>query len=397
MQGIKTISGILSCYIFKWGNKKYILFGDRHFTRKGNCKEQGYLCDHFDGTFENTYSYGSDCTTIGALLHNWLTYNNDHNIKTDFYLETIYTKNDRYHDQEYVNIINNRKINKYHKNNDNNAPFKDKSWLQIMSYIMNPCFIREKTECPYYPNVHSHYIDVRLMDTKDGVISINPFSLSLLYQVNDVLKYIYILIKEYKQILNSFLSPYGFTQFVNNTEIPENIREEFINNIALFTVFREINGKKIQMYKAAWELYRLKLINPTMAVNITNYMYNSADYIINQIFIKFNNDITAGNIDRTYYIKEYSKLFVDMESILMDSYALARIFIQEETNEIIIYAGNYHIQVYVDFFNQLQYPLLISGTGENCITIPNLPFYLDANKYRKYVTKKQNQNKIAIF
>ena len=183
MQEIKTISGIISCYIFQSYDKKYILFGDRHFNRNGNCKEQGHLCDHFDGTFENTYSYGSDCTTIGALLHNWLTYNNDHNIKTDFYVESIYTKNDRQHDQEYLNIIKNRKINKYHikpgTKKSNNSPFKDKSWLQLIPIIMYPCFIREKTGCPYYPNVHSHYIDVRLMDTIDGVINVNPFSLSL--------------------------------------------------------------------------------------------------------------------------------------------------------------------------------------------------------------------------
>lgn len=397
MQDIKIISGIVSCHIFEMNDKKYYLFGDRHFTRSGNCHESGYLCDHFDKTFEKTHTYGSSCTTIGALLHNWLTYNNDHNIKTNFYVEAIYTKDVREDDEAYINIIKNRKLNNIPSNVTSknvtskivdNAPFKDKSWLELIPIIMQPCFIREKGGCPYYPNVHSHYIDIRLLDTKEGNIGISPFNLSLLPKVANVLQYIQMLILNYKIILKDFLSPYGFEHFVNTTSVPDTIREEFIDDIAKFTVIREINGKKIQMYKAAWELYRLQLKNPGVAIHLTTFMYSKADMIIYDIIKQFTNDIKTGVIDRKYYIDEYSKLFLDMQSIIMDSYTLARVFLQEG-EEVIIYAGNYHITMYKDFFNYLHYPLLLSVDGDNCLRVPQLPRFLDANKFRSYTMKKQ--------
>jgi hypothetical protein len=395
MQDIKIISGIVSCHIFEMNDKKYYLFGDRHFTRSGNCKESGYLCDHFDKTFSETHTYGSSCTTIGALLHNWLTYNNDHNIKTNFYVEAIYTKDVREDDEAYMNIIKNRKLNKNNNESfgdknikNNNAPFRDKSWLELIPIIMQPCFIREKGGCPYYPNVHSHYIDIRLLDTKEGNIGVNPFNLSLLPKVTNVLQYIQMLILNYKIILQDFLSPYGFEHFVNTTSVPDTIREEFIADIAQFTVIREINGKRIQMYKAAWELYRLQLQNPQMAEQLSTFMYHRADASIYLIINQFTRDIKGNVIDRKYYIDEYRKLFLDMESIIMDSYTLARVFLQEG-EEVIIYAGNYHIAAYKDFFNYIHYPLLLSVNGDNCLRIPKLPLYLDANKFREYVMNKQ--------
>lgn len=434
MQEVTTISGIVSCYIFEMNHKKYYLFGDKHFTRAGNCKDAGYLCDHFDKTFSQTHTYGSSCTTIGALLHNWFTYNNDHNIKTDFYLEAIYTKNDAPYYTHFTDIIENRKKyatnienkkytsknfkdnitynnvndNKYFKNDviqnnitknnvkdnfftieENDAPFQDRSWMELMSIIRQPCFIREKTGCPYYPNVHSHYIDVRLVNTTTGLKNVSPFSFSLLNNVPNVLEYIKMFIVNYKIILDDFLSPYGFTHFVNYIDLPEEIREEFISDISLFTVVREIDGKKVQMYKAAWELYRLKQKDSVLAEQLTTFMYHKAALLIQNIIREFTTDIKNNVIDRNYYIKKYSTLFQDLEIILMDSYALSRVFLQDDSEEIIIYAGNYHIRVYAEFFNYLQYPLLLSATGNNCLKMPDLPLYLDANIYRQYVMEKQ--------
>lgn len=389
MQDITTISGIISCYIFEMNDKKYYLFGDRHFTRSGNCNEYGYLCDHFDKSFSKTHTYGSSCTTIGALLHNWFTYNNDHHIKTNFYLEAIYTKNTLPYFTNFTDIIENRKNNTIVI--EEPAPFKDRSWMELMSIIRQPCFMQEKTGCPYYPNVHSHYIDIRLVNTSEGLINVSPFSFALLNEVSNVLEYIKMFILNYKIILDDFLSPYGFEHFVNNINLPDEIREEFINNIAQFTVIKDINSKKVQMYKAAWELYRLEQKDPELTEKLTTFMYLKASAIINYIITQFTKDIKNNVINRNYYIKKYSALFMDMEIIIMDSYTLARVFLQEGS-EIIIYAGNYHIEVYVEFFQYLHYPLLLSSVGNNCLTMPDLPLYLNANKYRSYVMEKQGTN-----
>lgn len=92
---ITTISGIVSCFVFQLNNQTIYLFGDDHFSRQNNCKQKGYQCDYFNPQFTKTYTYNTECTNIGVLLHNWFVYNNDHDIKTDFYLEEFYTKENK--------------------------------------------------------------------------------------------------------------------------------------------------------------------------------------------------------------------------------------------------------------------------------------------------------------
>src|SRR5258708_4428709 len=231
---ITVISGIVSCYIFNYNNKKYYLFGDQHFGREGNCQEKGFKCDYFNYTFTNTHTYGSDCTSIGVMLHNWFTYNNDHDIKTDFYIETLYTKeNERIINKEYTDIIKNRRLNKltYNKNIKEDV-FKNKSWLQLLPIIMEPCFIKNKINCPYYPNVHVHYIDIRHIEN-NKIQLVNPFSLKYLYhhiknnntlsvgefyKLKDaILILIDYILNNYEFILHTLLDVHGYENYIKNS------------------------------------------------------------------------------------------------------------------------------------------------------------------------------------
>lgn len=89
---ITTISGPVSLYIYKYDNKKYYFFGDQHYNNTNICEENGIVCDHYDFKLENVIIEGPYCTDLGALFHNWFTFNNDYGIKTDFYAETPFTK-----------------------------------------------------------------------------------------------------------------------------------------------------------------------------------------------------------------------------------------------------------------------------------------------------------------
>lgn len=375
---ITIISGITSCYIFEYDGKKYYLFGDYHFTRANNCKELGHKCDYFDKTFTKTYTYGSDCTTIGALLHNWFTYNNKHGILTDFYIELFYTKeNERVTHKPYNDIIENRRTN---TNNgiseskiNNDAPFRDQSWLQLMYYIMKPCFVREKDKCPYYPNVHAHYVDVRNVDVGD-IISVNPFEL----EGRESIEYVKILFLQYKIILRYLLNVDGFGMFLDNAYLlPDTLKDVLVNNVSLFTVTREIDGEWITMYKTAWELYRLEQLYPMIASKLREYVQITANNIINNVYQVLKNEKIS--YDR------YNDLLVDMQSISMDVYTLSRVFIQNDSEQVIIYTGADHIRFYADFFQTIGFQLLTYQPykkGQNCITMNDLPLYLDANKYR---------------
>ena len=72
------ISGPNSLYTFNWNGIFFAFFGDSHHSIKGNCeKKNNVKCDTFDYRFEKSIIYDSNCWTIGALLDEWFTYNNN--------------------------------------------------------------------------------------------------------------------------------------------------------------------------------------------------------------------------------------------------------------------------------------------------------------------------------
>lgn len=82
-------------------------------------------------------------------------------------------------------------------------------------------------------------------------------------------------------------------------------------------------------------------------------------------------------------VKGYYKMFINFEAIFMDIYTLSRMFIQDG-EEVIVYAGAYHINRYKDFFNLFANPLLSIPYTKNksCLTHPDLPFYIHANDFK---------------
>jgi hypothetical protein len=161
-QNITYITDVSSFYIFEIQDKKYFFFGDQHFSKSaGGCEEKHpFKCDDFDYNFKDQKYYGTSCTSIGVLLHNWFTYNNNHCIKTDFYLEHSYTKSSSR--QDVINL-------------QDNTDIEHMSWLFLVRSLMHECFVREKTKCPYYPYVHAHYADIRALDVNHVDNIIDPF------------------------------------------------------------------------------------------------------------------------------------------------------------------------------------------------------------------------------
>jgi hypothetical protein len=403
---ITTISGIVSLYIYNYNDKKIYLFGDRHFSRQGSCQEQGYKCDYFNPTFTKTFTYNTECTTIGALLHNWLTYNNDHDIKTDFYIESFYTKeNKRYSSQKFNTIIQERKQQNITNSlliKSKNTDFYNKGWLELMVDVLNPCLVKDKTQCPFYPNVHVHYVDVRVIETNE-LVEVTPYSKSLLKQhinkvqtmsdfniIKDHIVTLFDFLIYYHQILfDVFFDIYGYQ---NLKKLNHMLFDEMDNSLNLLVVTRQINGKNIMMYKVAWELYKLSLIQPDLADYIKTFIINKGYKIINDIKNTYKYDkLNLVDIDAlNELINQYDDLLLEIQSLTMDAYTLARLFYQQDNDEMIIYAGNYHILTYVSFFNAIQLEQFIAYPyqGNRCVTHYALPNYLNANIYRDYAINK---------
>jgi hypothetical protein len=393
-QPITKISGPVSLFIYHYNHKKYFFFGDIHFTREGSCHSQGDVCDGFDFEFQNTNTKYTNCTTIGALLHHWFIYNNDHQIPTDFYIETAFNKGE-YQIQDVEELQRRRTHPNYPKNYNY---FKDHSWLELLDVIMAPCLVKNKSACPYSPNVHVHYSDVRNVRTAQGVIDILPFSISNIVDFlnrqkvdvmmeNDVESWLFWLYLNAKMIIYNLLSPDGLSKLVNvlklltfHSGFKEFIQQQ-IKDLYLMSVERD----GIKMFKAAWELERLRTVN----LEIYESLWDFVDDEIDKQIAKFKKLYHSHPEGVDNMLDYYDNAFMNFEAIIMDVYLIARMFVQSDSDEIIVYAGNYHIKNYNLFFQHYlnTYPVLSIPYKEHvsCLSDERIPDYIPASMYRHHV------------
>lgn len=403
---INSISGPASLYIFFVNNKKYIFFGDLHFSNEKSCESEGKICDHYDSTFTDVVLYESDCTDFGALIHNWFTYNNEHNIKTDFYIETAFTKADeRYGALEFKQLVQTK---------TDYFPYENESWLSLIADIMRPCFVRDKKNCNYFPNVHAHYADIRYTDTSEGTIFHDLFNLNHISNYirnssgnfeqlkSDYWNYLTILVENYDTIFGLMMD---FDHYQTNMPILLALSEQFenqdmkeiylmiLNDMDEMTVIRDGN----KMYRSAAEIIRLYNKNPDIAVKIYQYTKTQAT-----TYITFLVDSLLEALNKTYDKKTFREImyfyehtFISIASLHMDMYTLARMFIQDESTEIITYTGDFHTKNYVNFFQTyFNNPSLIVDDNIRCLSSTRIPIYLDALKYKTYMHYRQEAIRI---
>lgn len=350
---VTTISGINSMSIYIYNNTKYFFFGDIHGDNLNNCDNK-YHCDYFDYTFKKTISYGSSCTTIGPLLHDWLKYNKKHGIETHFYLEKSYY--DKNNNDVFTALINRRKLNYYETMS---TIFPDKmSWMELVKYLN----IGEPIDIRFYNNER-----------------VSPFHLQFLYKIDnqkEISNFIKIMLMNYKFILQSLLTTYDDSLFkFIFSKLSGNFKILYGKQIELMNLMVINNDKKQHIIGKT--LSDLSLINPKMTQNIIEFIMLLAEVHMENIL---------SNQDLDYYVAVFSVL----AAYTMDAYVLAKIFLDKINKinkmEVIVYAGAAHCEVYNLFFqNYLNViPIYESSiiNDQKCITFEQLPLYLDVNKYR---------------
>jgi len=347
MEYITKISGPVSLSIYHFNSVRYYFFGDTHFNDTNRCQP----C-------------GSDCIDFVELLHAWLNYNNHHGIQTDLFLESSFTKNEEVKRTDLfirgtmVDVINS----------------------------FNPCLSKNKQYCVYLPHVHVHYANIRLIKEYNNIYQADPFNIKRLIQfyktkqidlisfyfkiLNDLTLYIEFYIQHVEDILNAFLQPDGFDDYIRTVlKLIENFEPELkslilnqLTNQNKLIVIR--NNQK--MHRVAAELQKLSHINPEMAQLIYQFaLFEMKDIVslqltslhleplekINQQLMKPKPpDITKwGTKSLIYYLEQYQKSFVSLSGLIMDVYTLARMFYYNQ-DEVIIFAGHNHINRYNDFF-----------------------------------------------
>lgn len=388
MTNVTTIQGINSLYYIEYDGKKYYLFGDVH-DQTTTCDG---LCDYHNYTFDKTFTYNTNCTTITALLDNWFHYNNKYNIKTNVYLEKTYTKKDNYK----LNFIDTRKLEGDVGTLTTIKP-KHMSWMQLTNDVFRKCLTTNKSNCPFYPYVKMHYIDIRAVDDT----RISPFYINDIYhevigsKLNPKLEETYkmkkyvtdiisTLVYNYDIIVAGLLDPSGFNAVVNviNGILPYKV--DYLYQLST-------TRNDVVMYKIAAELQKL---DTYMYDKVITYIYGFIDDLMIPVDENYDQDLTAIfdnfglNVEYNLlcielFLTKYHNIFTILSAYIMDAYVLARLLTQEG-DENIIYAGVAHIDIYKDFFKQLDIHYIVEHDTNytGCIHDNLLPMYLNINKYR---------------
>ena len=351
------ISGINSFYYYEYNNKKYYFFGDLHGYNDG-CDE---YCDYYNYTFTEVVSYNNNCTDIAALLHNWFNYNNKNEIKTDFYLEDSFTKSNIDRRTKFKEAMIQRHHNPY------NAfktifPYTNASYLELLQDLLQPCLVPDKTSCPYYPNVHVHYTDIRAIDD----IRVSPFNLKFLYGASkqDIVNTIRTLVYHFDDLLLGILdlNYHNMITILKHIKLSSPVKIKYdllLLKLDELTVIRQ----DVKMHRVAWSLYNHPDIKDFI-LTLCHNEFKNLNYT--KELVKIKDDLTLD-----LFLQKYINLFTIINAYIFDAYLLSRMF-NQDGEEIVVYAGAAHIEVCALYFQTLGLdPIyMVPAQKKKCITIP---------------------------
>jgi hypothetical protein len=402
---IELISGPSVLYVGEYNGVRYILFGDIHTDPTKNvCNVESGCSGYFDNPKNLVKSKGnysdweftadkkptiiphSKCYEVSYLLTKIfeIAYSNQKNI--DFYFETgLVNRQSRTH-REKSNYL---------------------STLRKIDNVFHNCLQLDKRRCKYFPFVKLHYVDVRrplypLASMKESthsmfliqwlrnwLLNIDTSDITLLFLIISFLKHITTepeALRLFNIVLNSdnydsdmktfitensrkALSDYQQIKYISS-ETFDYLTKKFSQVLRhcydeIIQISKKRNGKTISIIKA-----QLDSINDqSIAQNIKKYVLENSEYNLensemhdetNSILVLFEQ---YWNTDRLYRGSLLNKINLMkfgvannvIETNYMDAYLLGRMFRsfsdQESNSNIkIVYAGQFHIERYIEFF-----------------------------------------------
>jgi len=388
LRNIKYLSGPISWYTFNYQNVNYIFFGDAHMSKENNCESLGYQCADVDTNLNIPTGIGlPECVSLSVYLDLLFKYNNKQNIITDFFTEHPFISNE---------------LSQKNKQNNND-------YMGNVFSVLSDCLQQNKQNCQYNPNVRIHYADTRrkLLENDKLIVPINIRGFDFEYDSNSVIASdinpLYYMTNVFPIVKNMIISnnsrkilqqeindmqsifdfiyentfyvykisteeldfPQALNILIDN--IPNNLQgmflEEQLSNMLDLTSFRDNK----YMFKIAVQLKSLRENGKSDIANkIILFMSKKLTYIINKFHISYQRfisqcskyltkDISKWNLDQKF-ITAYDDLIINilkLGSINIDTYLLARMFKYNDTDQVIVYAGKYHIDNYVEFFKEI--------------------------------------------
>jgi hypothetical protein len=341
MNNINKITGPVSMHVLynNKTNKQFILFGDYHTHKQINCHD--------------------DQSIYFPEYLSWLLKTNNKN-NFDLFLEIGYTYSKKPGSILYHSISG--LFNNYNK-----------IFLDCHTNLL------DKTKCQLlFPNAHFHNADYRKYINPDK--SNHTFSEKLGFLTDGLGKYIdndwdeqklVELMVKYKDINNEIL------KLINN----KSYAIEFLIKIIEGTKIKKNYTEADPMIHKHMVLYLEELVSKDNHIDIIRLIEKfslvSKRYILTFLFGEYNypddpyyKDYTVIRAD----IIKYFNLIIFIESIVMDYYLIGRMFRSFISDNVIIIAGNAHIDNYVNLLKKLNYTSIFEYHNNNkCIDIQKLP------------------------
>lgn len=331
------ISGPISYTYLEVGKKRIHLFGDEHSSLYYNCNDKSSV-------------------DIIKFLKNKFKLTTE---PIDFFVE-----------QHYNTIEEPYKYKKQNtKKLEKNIEIQTAYLGKVRStFLKDGCFRRDKKKCNNkYPNIRFHAGDFRgalkspninkIRDLYWNYLTNKDYMILLLYTNN-----ISSLKKELSVIFNKFNTISKIVTSFRKCLKTKKMRDQFIK---ISPIFR----KKVELYiEDTIEKYIKQ------SIKYDNYVKELKELLYNKSNTeKYKIKILIENIYKIFWS---GNDFVSMFLLIMDSYLIARMM-KDEYNNIIVYAGEVHIQNYILFFTKYMKGE-IKSIGKTstlrCITIKDFKF-----------------------
>jgi len=398
-QNMIYISGPISITIIIIDSIKYIFIADIHGNFGGECN----IVPDLILTFNNTLNYisnGNKCLGMGALIYNMIIAEKHiNNRKLDIFIESTYKSDNHLHSS--INM-------------------KD-GHLKMLYLTYADCFKNNNSKCQF-DNVNMYNIDIRSL-VKDNSDIYQPD-----YHISICLYTLIYNIKNIGSIDSNSLQLYNFLYtiipFMYTTDI-----KCMNNSIKLFNICMESND----YYKDVCKLFNMKsLFDNILGLPDNIYTHKFKECLFNHLIVKKNNLIihkiksqyislayegkqhiadsikkyvydkasklicnnnilSYWNNIRSFYINQNNNsllnyilssgsivdvIFSTYICYYMDAYSLGKLFINSDNvNKKIIYAGDYHIKLYIDFIKNKFNNININYYGyipnyKRCVPVP---------------------------
>ncbi len=402
---VTAIDGPVSFYLLQHRTSPLeettlFLIGDYHDSTNWGCDPS--ICQKMNSDRTNLENVRKDypCMYLGSALHVQLLYNNMRKVSTGFYLEnTPFTTRYNYKD--------------------------DSSWMGRIKQLLSPCSENIK-DCPYYPNVQIHNVDIR--QSMNGIIDILTWAGLTFEQASksgdisdaaNIVSLMNILLENFELLWKAYTLPASFAllkeikQKILNANLGKisieaaTVIENTINDASTIRRFTGTGGvtRDERMHVAAWEMYKLFLKDAkgsTQAKKLSKFMTEEAQSV--KKYLKTGIELSRLLADMSYHGANRATMheilstmgaklmgrFISLGTLLMDVYTISKMLYNED-KESIIFAGSFHIERYIRF--AVGYLDYIEAFGvdntlaelekqseepiSRCINSDKLPLYID--------------------